>query len=100
MITARALTPFFAPICCKVSATIASDRTPGGGIYASIWPHSSEYKIESATPDQQCTRRKRRCSHWTLSELPENTGGDISACRIQEWDTNQIAADLSILESE
>jgi RNA polymerase sigma-70 factor (ECF subfamily) len=60
---------------------------------------SSEEQIESATPDQQLHAAEQlSLLARALSELPEKYRRAFLLCRLQEWDTNRIAADLEVGE--
>jgi RNA polymerase sigma factor (sigma-70 family) len=84
----------------KVAANIASDRARQRRLHSRIdLAHSSEQQIESATPDQQLHAAEQLSMlARALSELPEKYGRAFLLFRIQEWDTNQIAADLAVGE--
>jgi RNA polymerase sigma factor (sigma-70 family) len=84
----------------KVAANIASDRARRRRLHLRIdLAHSSEEQIESATPDQQVHAAEQlSLLARALSELPEKYRRAFLLCRIQEWDTNQIAADLDVGE--
>jgi RNA polymerase sigma-70 factor (ECF subfamily) len=61
--------------------------------------HSSEEQIECATPDQQVHAAEQlSLLARALSELPEKYRRAFLLCRMQEWDTNQIAEDLGVGE--
>src|SRR5882757_4704830 len=84
----------------KVAANIASDRARRRRLHSRIdLAHSSEEQIESATPDQQL-HAAEQLSMLTqaLNELPEKYRRAFLLFRIQEWGTNQIAADLAVGE--
>jgi RNA polymerase sigma-70 factor (ECF subfamily) len=84
----------------KVAANIASDRARRRRLHLRFdLAHSSEEQIESATPDQQVHAAEQlSLLAQALSELPEKYRRAFLLCRIQEWDTNQIAADLEVGE--
>jgi RNA polymerase sigma factor (sigma-70 family) len=84
----------------KVAANIASDRARRRRLHLRIdLAHSSEEQIESATPDQQVYAAEQlSLLARALSELPEKYRRAFLLCRIQEWDTNRIAADLEVGE--
>jgi RNA polymerase sigma factor (sigma-70 family) len=84
----------------KVAANIVSDRARQRRLHSRIdLAHSSEEQIESATPDQQL-HAAEQLSMLTraLNELPEKYRRAFLLFRIQEWGTNQIAADLAVGE--
>src|SRR6266851_1933449 len=84
----------------KVAANIASDRARQRRLHLRIdLAHSSEERIESATPDRQVhAAQQLSLLARALSELPEKYRRAFLLCRIQEWDTNQIAANLEVGE--
>src|SRR5713101_1422811 len=84
----------------KVAANIASDRARRRRLHLRIdLAHSSEERIESATPDQQVHAAEQlSLLARALSELPEKYRRAFLLCRLQEWDTNRIAADLEVGE--
>jgi RNA polymerase sigma factor (sigma-70 family) len=84
----------------KIAANIASDRARQRRLHLRIdLAHSSEEQIESASPDQQVHAAEQlSLLARALSELPEKYRRAFLLCRIQEWDTNQIAADLRVGE--
>ena len=84
----------------KVAANIASDRARQRRLHLRIdLAHSSEEQIESASPDQQVHAAEQlSLLARALGELPEKYRRAFLLCRIQEWDTNQIAADLGVGE--
>jgi RNA polymerase sigma factor (sigma-70 family) len=84
----------------KMAANIASDRARQRRLHLRVdLAHSSEEQIESATPDQQVHAAEQlSLLARALSELPEKYRRAFLLCRIQEWDTNRIAADLEVGE--
>ena len=61
--------------------------------------HSSHAQVESASPDQQVHAAEQlSLLARALRELPEKYRRAFLLCQIQEWDTNQIAADLQVGE--
>jgi RNA polymerase sigma factor (sigma-70 family) len=84
----------------KVAANIASDRARQRRLHLRIdLAHSPEEQIESTSPDQQVHAAEQlSLLARALSELPEKYRRAFLLCRIQEWDTNQIAADLRVGE--
>ena len=84
----------------KVAANIASDRARQRRLHLRIdLAHSSEEQIESASPDQQVHAAEQlSLLARALGELPEKYRRAFLLCRIQEWDTNQIAANLGVGE--
>jgi RNA polymerase sigma factor (sigma-70 family) len=83
----------------KVAANIASDRARQRRLHLRIDLAHSEEQIEIAGPDQQLQAAEQlSLLSQALSELPEKYRRAFLLCRIQEWDTNQIAADLAVGE--
>ena len=84
----------------KVAANIASDRARQRRSHLRVdLAHSSEEQIDSATPDQQLYAAEQlSLLARALNELPAKYRRAFLLCRIQEWDTNQIAADLGVGE--
>jgi RNA polymerase sigma factor (sigma-70 family) len=84
----------------KVAINIASDRARRRRLHLRIdLSHSSEEQIECATPDQQVHAAEQlSLLARALSELPEKYRRAFLLCRMQEWDTNQIAEDLGVGE--
>jgi RNA polymerase sigma-70 factor (ECF subfamily) len=84
----------------KVAANIASDRARQRRLHLRIdLANSPEEQIESASPDQQVHAAEQlSLLARALSELPEKYRRAFLLCRIQEWDTSQIAADLGVGE--
>jgi RNA polymerase sigma-70 factor (ECF subfamily) len=84
----------------KVAANIASDRARQRRLHLRIdLAHSSEEQIEAATPDQQLYAAEQlSLLARALSELPEKYRRAFLLYRLQEWHTNQIAADLGVGE--
>jgi RNA polymerase sigma factor (sigma-70 family) len=84
----------------KVAANIASDRARQHRLHLRIdLAHSSEEQTESATPDQQVSATEQlSLLARALSELPAKYRRAFLLCRIEEWDTNRIAADLGVGE--
>jgi RNA polymerase sigma factor (sigma-70 family) len=84
----------------KVAANIASDRARRRRLHLRIdLARSSEEQVESATPDQQVHAAEQlSLLARALSELPEKYRRAFLLCRIHEWNTNRIAADLDVGE--
>jgi RNA polymerase sigma factor (sigma-70 family) len=84
----------------KVAANIASDRARQRRLHLRIdLAHSSHAQVESASPDQQVHAAEQlSLLARALSELPEKYRRAFLLCRIEEWGTNQIAADLGVGE--
>jgi RNA polymerase sigma factor (sigma-70 family) len=84
----------------KVAANIASDRARQRRLHLRVGlADSSEEQIESASPDQQVHAAEQlSLLARALSELPEKYRRAFLLCRIEEWDTQQIAADLEVGE--
>ena len=84
----------------KVAANIARDRARQRRLHLRIdLAQSSEEQVEIATPDQQVQAAEQlSLLALALNELPEKYQRAFLLCRIQEWDTNQIAADLAVGE--
>ena len=84
----------------KVAANIASDRARQRRLHLRIdLAHSSEEQIESASPDQQVHAAEQlSLLARALGELPEKYRQAFLLCRVQEWSTSQIAADLGVGE--
>jgi RNA polymerase sigma factor (sigma-70 family) len=84
----------------KVAANIASDRARQRRLHLRIdLAHSSEEPIDSATPYQQVHAAEQlSLLARALSELPEKYRRAFLLCRIHEWNTNQIAANLKVGE--
>lgn len=81
----------------KVAANIASDRARRRRLHLRIDLAHSEEQIEIASPDQQLQATEQlSLLAQALSELPQKYRRAFLLCRIQEWDTNQIAADLAV----
>jgi RNA polymerase sigma factor (sigma-70 family) len=95
----RAIT-FLRAYLFKVAVNIARDRARRRRLHLRIdLAYSSEEQIESATPDQQAHAAEQvSLLARALSELPEKYRRAFLLCRIQEWNTNQIAADLEVGE--
>jgi RNA polymerase sigma-70 factor (ECF subfamily) len=84
----------------KVAANIARDRARQRRLHLRIdLAHSSEEQIECTTPDQQVHAAEQlSLLAQALGELPAKYRRAFLLCRIQEWGTNQIAADLEVGE--
>jgi RNA polymerase sigma factor (sigma-70 family) len=84
----------------RVAANIASDRARQRRLHLRLdLIYSSEEQIESASPDQQLHAAEQlSLLALALSELPEKYRRAFLLCRIQEWHTGQIAADLGVGE--
>ncbi|MDB6084932.1 MAG: sigma-70 family polymerase sigma factor [Gammaproteobacteria bacterium] len=84
----------------RMAANIANDRARQRRLHLRIdLAHSWEEQIESATPDEQMHAAEQlSLLARALSELPEKYRRAFLLCRLQEWDTNRIAADLEVGE--
>jgi RNA polymerase sigma-70 factor (ECF subfamily) len=84
----------------KVAVNIASDRARRRRLHLRLdMAHSSEEQIESATPDQQVHAAEQlSLLARALSKLPAKYRRAFLLCRIREWSTHQIAADLEVGE--
>src|ERR1700676_2124532 len=84
----------------KVAVNIASDRARRRRLHLRLdLAYSSEEQIESETPDQQVHAAEQlSLLARALSELPEKYRRAFLLCRIHEWNTNRIAADLEVGE--
>ena len=84
----------------KVAANIANDRARQRRLHLRVdLAHFSEEQIESASPDQQVDAAEQlSLLARALAELPEKYRRAFLLCRIQEWGTHQIAANLGVGE--
>jgi RNA polymerase sigma factor (sigma-70 family) len=84
----------------KVAVNIASDRARRRRLHLRLdLAYSSEAQIESETPDQQVHAAEQlSLLALALSALPAKYRRAFLLCRIQEWSTHQIAADLEVGE--
>jgi RNA polymerase sigma factor (sigma-70 family) len=84
----------------KVAANIASDHARRRRLHLRVeLAHSSKEQIESASPDQQVHASEQlSLLARSLAELPEKYQRAFLLCRVHEWPTQQIAADLGVGE--
>ena len=84
----------------KIAANIASDHARRRRLHLRLdLAHSSNDQIESASPDQQVDASEQlSLLAQSLAELPEKYQRAFLLCRVHEWPTQQIAADLGVGE--
>jgi RNA polymerase sigma factor (sigma-70 family) len=84
----------------KVAINIACDRARQRRLHLRFdMGHSSDEQIESTSPYRQvCAAEQLSLLGQILGELPQKYRRAFLLCRIQEWDTRQIAAELGVGE--